>query len=216
MDKFGLIGCGIAHSASPALFKKAYGGRWDYDLIDEKDFDTAMNRFLDGPYKAVNVTSPFKADAAIRALRKSQEVEICGVANILVKEDTMVKAYNSDYLGMLKLLEVYEGNVSVIGFGGAGKAALAAASAAGRKTRFFHHNEIEDGVEDDIIIYTLPCSASGYTKMQARVLIESNYKDPVCRNLEGVQWYVPGEDWLQAQAITGYPIMTGENVEFQL
>ncbi|MCQ2158256.1 MAG: hypothetical protein MJY43_00305 [Bacteroidales bacterium] len=214
MDRFALIGSDIGHSESPELFRKAYGGRWKYDLIDEKDFDKALSIFTEGPYKAANVTSPFKTDAAAAADWKSAEVTACGAANILMKEDGILKAFNSDFLAISRLLSVYEGNVSVIGFGGAGKAAAAAAADAGRRVRIFHHDEIEDPVEDEIIIYTLPCAVPGYRNLQARVLIESNYKDPVCTDLDGVQWYVPGKDWLLAQAVTGYPLMTGEQTEF--
>lgn len=214
MDKFALIGYDISHSGSPELFRRAYGGRWEYDLIDEKDFDKALSRFIGGPYKAANVTSPFKMHAAALADWKSKEVAACGAANILVKDNGILKAYNSDYLAISRLLGVYEGSVSVIGFGGAGRAAGAAAADAGRRVRIFHHDEIEDQVEDEIIIYTLPCAAPGYRNLSARVLIESNYRDPVCADLEGVQWYVPGKDWLLFQAVTGYPLMTGEQTEF--
>ena len=39
MKKFGLIGHPIAHSLSPALFKAAYNGRYQYDLIEGEEFE---------------------------------------------------------------------------------------------------------------------------------------------------------------------------------
>ena len=63
MIKFGLIGHPIGHSASPALFAKAYGGRWQYDLIEGEDFEASWQRFLD-EYQAINITAPFKETAS--------------------------------------------------------------------------------------------------------------------------------------------------------
>ena len=71
MKKFGLIGCPIAHSMSPALFKAAYDGAYDYDLI-EGEFDDVYLRFLN-EYDAINVTAPFKEIACSKAQVLSPE-----------------------------------------------------------------------------------------------------------------------------------------------
>ena len=103
MKKFGLIGHPIGHSASPALFAKAYGGRWQYDLIEGEDFEASWQRFLD-EYQAINITTPFKEPAF-------RKVDVCampelGAINIAVKEaDGKIHGYNSDYLGVLKVLQ---------------------------------------------------------------------------------------------------------------
>ena len=106
--KFGLIGYPIAHSQSPELFRKAYGGRYAYDLIEEADFYRAWQRFLDG-YDAVNVTAPFKEPALRRADLPAPECLKIGATNLLVKTPEGVKAWNSDYLGVLELLRVQAG-----------------------------------------------------------------------------------------------------------
>ena len=72
MIKFGLIGHPIEHSASPALFAKAYGGRWQYDLIEGEDFEASWQRFLD-EYQAINITAPFK-EAAFRKVAVNQMI----------------------------------------------------------------------------------------------------------------------------------------------
>ena len=211
MDRFGLIGYPIAHSLSPELFRKAYGGRWEYELIEEQDFDRAWERFCDGPYKAVNVTAPFKTEAAMRADIKSPEVLKTGAANILLKTDMGIKAFNSDYLGLIGLLPDSAGKTAaVIGMGGAGRAAAAAAADKGFKLSTFHHDGISEGVEADLIIYTLPCRVPGADRLISHILIEANYKDPC---LEGHEGYIPGTDWLKAQADAGFFIMTGEKPE---
>ena len=208
MDKFGLIGHPIAHSLSPALFTAAYGGKYVYDLIETPDFDEAWRRFLAG-YKAINVTAPFKGDAFARVDWRSPECERAGATNLVVKTPEGTKAYNSDYRGVKALLEPLGcRSAAVIGFGGAGKAALAAAEDLGLDTRLYRHAEVAGGVQADVIIYTLPRAVvEGIDRLDCAHLLEANYKDPC---LAGRPGYIPGSAWLLMQAVTGYALMTGE------
>jgi len=223
--RFGLIGFPAAHSLSPGLFREFCGGRWEYDIIETPSFDEAWSIFVDGPYKAVNVTAPFKEQAFQRADIKSPECRRIKAANILVKTPSGITAHNSDYLAVRELLAFYSPkirpdifdtesstgqstsrlSIAVIGFGGAGKAALAAAEEfttdtfSGKDTagdaeqkkkrhpnfgtvRLFRHNEISEGVKADIIIYTLPKAVPGIDRLDCSVLIEANYKDPCLSN----------------------------------
>lgn len=207
MDKFGLIGHPIAHSLSPALFTAAYGGKYVYDLIGTPDFDEAWRRFLAG-YKAINVTAPFKGDAFARVDWKSPECERVGATNLVVKTPEGTKAYNSDYRGVKALLEPLDcRTAAVVGYGGAGKAALAAAEDLGLDTRLYRHAEVAGGVQADVIIYTLPRAVEGIGRLDCAHLLEANYKDPC---LAGRPGYIPGSAWLLMQAVTGYALMTGE------
>ena len=207
MDRFGLIGHPIAHSLSPALFRAAYGGKYTYDLIETPDFEEAWARFLAG-YKAINVTAPFKGNAFERADWKSPECARSGATNLVVKTPEGLKAYNSDYLGVRALLEpLARGTAAVIGFGGAGKAALAAAEDLGFDTRLYRHTEIAQGVSADVIVYTLPRFAEGADRLECAHLLEANYKDPC---LTGHPGYIPGTAWHLMQAVLGYALMTGE------
>ena len=207
MDKFGLIGHPIAHSLSPALFTAAYGGRYVYDLIETPDFDEAWRRFLAG-YRAINVTAPFKGDAFARVDWRSPECERAGATNLVVKTPEGTKAYNSDYRGVKALLAPLGcRSAAVVGYGGAGKAALAAAEDLGLDTRLYRHAEVAGGVQADVIIYTLPRAVEGIDRLDCVHLLEANYKDPC---LAGRPGYIPGSSWLLMQAVTGYALMTGE------
>ena len=207
MDKFGLIGHPIAHSLSPALFTAAYGGRYVYDLIETPDFDEAWRRFLAG-YRAINVTAPFKGDAFARVDWRSPECERAGATNLVVKTPEGTKAYNSDYRGVKALLAPLGcRSAAVVGYGGAGKAALAAAEDLGLDTRLYRHAEVAGGVRADVIIYTLPRAVEGIDRLDCAHLLEANYKDPC---LAGRPGYIPGSSWLLMQAVTGYALMTGE------
>ena len=207
MDKFGLIGHPIARSLSPRLFTAAYSGKYAYELIQTEDFGLAWQTFLSG-YRAINVTAPFKVNAYGCADKISRECELCGATHLCVKSADGISAYNSDYRGVRALLESEpKGSAAVIGFGGAGKAALAAVRELGFDTRLYRHDEIAGGVEADVIVYALPRAAEGIDKLKCRTLLEANYKDPCLRNHEG---YIPGTRWLLMQAVTGYGLMTGE------
>ena len=244
--KYGLIGYPIAHSGSPVLFRKAYGGKWAYELIETPSFEEAWERFMAG-YDAVNVTAPFKENAAARADILSPEVQSIGAANILVKTRCGVKAFNSDYLGVRMLLDeilekkprAADQRVVVVGYGGAGKAAAAAARDWGCDTivcnRSDHGNpairplsELPD-IEADLVIYTLPMripemeaylqNARAGALKAPKALLEANYRDPVLSPESGCILptgcrYIPGERWLLAQAVTGYEILTGEKPSF--
>lgn len=208
MDRFGLIGHPIEHSLSPRLFSAAFAGRYPYDLIITPDFSVAWERFLTG-YKAINVTAPFKTDAFTAADWRSPECSRCKATNLCVNTDDGVKAYNSDYLAVRAILEQNGGkSVAVIGFGGAGKAALAAAEDLGLETRLYRHNELAGTkVSADIVVYTLPKAVDGIKDIECASLLEANYKDPCMGWHEG---YIPGTHWHLLQAVLGYSIMTGE------
>lgn len=207
MDRFGLIGHPIAHSLSPALFTAAYGGKYPYDLIETPDFEEAWARFL-ADYRAINVTAPFKGDAFARVDWRSPECERVGATNLVVKTPEGTKAYNSDYRGVKALLAPLGcRSAAVIGYGGAGKAALAAAEDLGLDTRLYRHAELAGGACADVIIYTLPRFVEGADRLDCAHLLEANYKDPC---LAGRPGYIPGSAWLLAQAVTGYALMTGE------
>ena len=101
--KFGLIGHPIAHSLSPTLFKAGYAGRYPYDLIETPDFEEAYQIFLN-EYDGINVTAPFKELALKKADIISEECNLVGATNLLIKTPEGVKAHNSDYLGVREWL----------------------------------------------------------------------------------------------------------------
>ena len=101
---FGIIGAPVKGSMSPRLFTAAYGGRYPYDLIEEDDFNKAWARFL-AEYDGINITAPFKAQAAAAADIRSSEVVRIGAANLAVKTTEGIKAYNTDYEGVRRALQ---------------------------------------------------------------------------------------------------------------
>lgn len=136
---FGLIGHPISHSQSPALFYQYHPGTQDtYDLIETPDFDEAISIFRDR-YDAINITAPFKERGFLVADTLERDCELCGATNLLKKEGTLIKGYNTDIDGVYRTIAAHSGNAQygksalIIGCGGAGKAAAIAMAKLGCK-----------------------------------------------------------------------------------
>lgn len=230
--KFGLIGYPVSHSKSPELFRKAFPGTSStYTLVETPDFEQAMAIFRKD-FDAVNVTAPFKEKAFLAADEADTVTSMIGASNLLVKKGGRIKAYNTDFWAVQHILreEAVPGDelaTLVVGCGGAGKAAAMAASDVGRSVIVANRNferaedfcrrsgsmsairleEIPDVVSRcSFVIYTLPLlikEASSFQNDDSFVVVEANYKDPVISSPR----YVPGEVWLEKQAVASFSIM---------
>lgn len=146
MKKFGLIGHPIAHSLSPALFKAAYNGRYQYDLIEGEEFEKSYQKFID-EYEGINVTAPFKEMAYKKAVCHSSGCLATGAANILIKNvNGQIEASNSDITGVIGALssnaDLRQTNTKalVVGCGGAAMAAAYALCSLGYSTTIINRN----------------------------------------------------------------------------
>ena len=241
--RFGLIGHPIAHSLSPALFKAGYEGRYPYELIEGENFEESYRKFLE-EYDGINVTAPFKELAFAKADILSPECESVGATNLLVKTPLGVKAFNSDFLGVRMWLEEVAAevltekiSVLIVGLGGAGKAAAAAAESLGMKVVRMNRTVRDEKTrplddfkecfkEADIIIYNIPTAIQALNELtdkdfkpgKPKFILEANYKDPSfgkeilakMQTANPLARYTGGKTWLLYQAVTGYEIFTGE------
>lgn len=246
MERFGLIGHPIAHSGSPALFREYYGDAFPYDLIEGDVFEESWQRFLEG-YRAINITAPFK-EVAFRKVCADGMVDPSvlpiGAINIAVKgADGVIRGYNSDYLGVRAILEEKGfgkgSRVLIVGWGGAGKAAAAAARTLGcsvtvcnrtlpkQSAASSRHDRLQPAIrplddipalaqETDLLIYTLPVAIPQLAGLTFPAILEANYHTPclgpsavISSGKSPFSGYIPGVEWLRAQARTGYPLMTG-------
>ena len=249
--KFGLIGHPIEHSLSPALFKAGYGGMYPYDLIITEDFEEAYRRFLD-EYDGINVTAPFKELALRKADIVSEECRLVGATNLLIKTPEGIAAYNSDFRGLIAIfkglkgdekrtpfhpLSDHEKTILIVGAGGAGKAAKAAAEAMGYETTVINRTQYspeikalssftEEFKKADIVIYNLPVRIPEIDMLtkadlcpgKEKVILEANYRNPSFDNgsiqrmvtMNPLIRYIDGREWLLQQAVTGYELFTGK------
>jgi shikimate dehydrogenase len=132
MINLGLIGKYIQNSQAPNLFKKLsqdFDLPLTYELFDLKDNDNInfrdyikniKNKKIDG----LNVTFPFKEEAAKLSDIKGEEVELTKSSNLLIFKNK-ITARNTDLLGFEKLLNFHFDkkfkNILVIGAGGVGR-----------------------------------------------------------------------------------------------
>ncbi len=123
--------------------------------------------------------------------------------------------------------------ILIVGLGGAGKAAAAAAESLGmevirmnRTVKDYHTlplNEFRKYFrEADIIIYNIPTAIpelkeladSDFNTDRPKYILEANYKDPslgkILKPFGSKSIYTGGKTWLLYQAMTGYEILTGE------
>ncbi len=132
--------------------------------------------------------------------------------------------------------------VLIVGLGGAGKAAAAAAESLGmevirmnRTVRDEYTRPLSDFREcfreADIIIYNIPAAIpeleeltdSDFTPGRAKHIMEANYRNPsfgegLIRKMKAsnpLAEYTGGKTWLLYQAVTGYEIFTGEKPDLQ-
>ena len=132
--RFGLVGRKLGHSFSPLIHERL--GSAPYGLIELEPEEVA-GFFASDKWDGLNVTIPYKRDAAAAACERSPRVEALGVANTLVRlEDGRIMAENTDVLGFNAMLaehtrrefgappaEVFAGKKAlVLGTGGAAQA----------------------------------------------------------------------------------------------
>ena len=143
---FGLLGRKLGHSWSPQIH--AEFGSVPYEL-HELEPDELEGFIRDGAWRGLNVTIPYKLEAARLADERSSRVERLGAANTLVRRaDGTVFADNTDVLGFAWMLERFcktrlaaaasevlaNEKALVLGSGGASKAVVAALEDAGART----------------------------------------------------------------------------------
>ena len=130
----------------------------------------------------------------------------------------------------------------IVGLGGAGKAAAAAAESLGMEVIRMNRT-IRDGQtrplsdfrecfrEADIIIYNIPAAIpemneltdSDFTPGRPKHIMEANYRNPSfdenlikkMKEANPLAEYTGGRTWLLYQALTGYEIFTGEKPDLE-
>ncbi|AJC90398.1 shikimate dehydrogenase [Campylobacter subantarcticus LMG 24377] len=125
MKIFAVIGDPIMHSKSPRMHNNALqvlkeGAVYTrYHLKDKTKLKEIVQK-LDG----ANITIPFKEVACEIADFKDESVMHIGSANTLLNKDNKIYAYNTDYLGFLKVIEDFSfiKNALILGAGGTAKA----------------------------------------------------------------------------------------------
>lgn len=134
-DQYAVIGAPIAQSKSP-LIHSTFAELTGQDLVYGKieglpgGFDTAVDAFRVARGRGLNVTAPFKLDAAAYATQASERVKLSGAANAMKFDGDQVLAENFDGIGLVRdvthnLFYPLKGKrVLLLGAGGAARGAL--------------------------------------------------------------------------------------------
>jgi shikimate dehydrogenase len=134
--KFAVYGNPIKHSKSPLIhtaFAAQFGHRIEYRAVRVElgDFERSARAFFERGGAGLNVTVPFKPEAAVFADRLSHRARRAGAANTLhPAEDGAILGDNTDGLGLVRDMVVNLGwavqgaRVLVLGAGGAARGVL--------------------------------------------------------------------------------------------
>ena len=131
-DRYAVIGNPVAHSLSPeihARFARDCGQCLVYErlLAPLDGFEATVAAFREAGGRGLNVTVPFKREAAALADRPSERVRQAGAANTLGFDDDGIWADNTDGLGLVADLQGRLGialagaRIVLLGAGGAAR-----------------------------------------------------------------------------------------------
>lgn len=234
-NRFGLIGTGISHSKSPALFSAAYSDPvLSYVLIDEETFVDALRVVRSERIDGVNVTTPFKDEAFKKASERDPLSERIEASNLLLFENEKIICFNTDYYGVKDSISEFGNDdfkTLIIGCGGAGRAAAVAAIDCGHRVTIANRSiekatlfankigaasvelsEVSPILDEfHIIINTLSSKYTGvdFSLAAGKIIFDANY-NPLskCSGINPSNIYIPGEKWLINQAIPSFRIFT--------
>ncbi|HXX82724.1 MAG TPA: shikimate dehydrogenase [Casimicrobiaceae bacterium] len=134
-DRYALIGNPVAHSKSPMIhaeFAKQTGQDLSYEAIEAPvdGFKSTVDAFRAKGGRGVNVTLPFKLEAAEYATELSERARLAGAVNCMKFEDGSAVAENYDGMGLVNDIQRNLGfpmrgrRVLLLGAGGAARGAL--------------------------------------------------------------------------------------------
>jgi shikimate dehydrogenase len=144
---FALLGHPVSHTRSPGVYYGWMRSRVDrglymaLDIESESELAETVPALADSGFRGVNVTRPWKQAALELASRIGPGAGPCGCANVLTfTPGGGIEAENTDLAALLRrfreLVDAAEwdgSSVTVVGSGGAARAALAAARSLGAR-----------------------------------------------------------------------------------
>lgn len=243
MDLFAVTGRPILHSKSPSIYNACFRERSvsaRYSRLAADSAGEAMDLFLDIGLKGMNVTAPFKAEIIPCLQHLDAAAERIGSVNTIVREGTILKGYNTDYLGVSGALESRgidpRGKPClVLGAGGAGRAAVFALIQKGGLVTILNRNpekarlaaETIGGAAGSlrdldvhvgnarILVLTIPCDESILKASHlspGQVLLVADYKDTTYEPIAARKGlrHIRGEEWLKHQAIPALRLFLGD------
>lgn len=129
--RYAVIGNPIEHSRSPFIheqFARQLGIALDYEKIKAPvdGFAATVGQFFSGGGAGLNVTLPFKEQAAVLARRLGKRARLANAVNTLWMEQGLLHGCNTDGVGLLNDLQrlglaLQDKRILLVGAGGAAK-----------------------------------------------------------------------------------------------
>ena len=167
---YGLIGEKLGHSFSKEIHEIIAPYTYELKEIAPKDVDAFMT---ERPFKAINVTIPYKQTVIPYLTHISETAEKIGAVNVVVNKDGVLYGDNTDFAGICALIahagvDVSGKKVLVPGTGGTSKTARYAAeslgaakvlrvSRSGKEGALTYEEAYGQHADARVIINTTPC-----------------------------------------------------------
>ena len=241
--RLAVTGFPVLHSKSPDLFQllfQAAGQTASYCRLTARDAREAMKLYRALRLDGMNITTPFKQTIIPLLDDLTPDARAIGAVNTITRLGTRTIGHNTDVAGVANSLnshgiQVAGKRVTVLGAGGAGRAAVRSLSLGGasitvvNRTRekalklAEHFGCRAEPIENlnrimrdtDILISTI---SSGYTPVAQQwlrtgmVVLDANYRHSPLKELCAKRdlLYIPGETWLIHQALAAYSMFFGQ------
>jgi len=167
---FGLLGEKLGHSFSKEIHESINDYKYNLIEVSKDKFNSFMKQ---RNFKAINVTIPYKQSVIPFLSYIDPKAKQIGAVNTIVNKDNLLYGYNTDYLGLKKLIEknnidFKNKKVLILGTGGTSKTAFILSKDLGcsqvntvsrtKKENVITYEEAVTIYNDaDIIINTTPC-----------------------------------------------------------
>ena len=167
---FGLLGEKLGHSFSKEIHESINDYKYNLIEVSKDNFDKFM---VDRNFNAINVTIPYKEMVIPYLSYIDPKAKEIGAVNTIVNNNNQLFGYNTDYLGLKKLIEknniIFENKkVLILGTGGTSKTAYILSKDLGCKEvvkvsrkqseSTITYDEAKNKFNDaNIIINTTPC-----------------------------------------------------------
>ena len=167
---FGLLGEKLGHSFSKEIHESINDYKYNLIEVSKDNFNSFMEQ---RNFKAINVTIPYKQSVMPYLSYIDPKAKEIGAVNTIVNKDNLLYGYNTDYLGLKKLIEKNNINfenkkVLILGTGGTSNTAFVLSKDLKAKTILKVSRKIANEVisyeeainkhnDCNIIINTTPC-----------------------------------------------------------
>ena len=242
---FAVAGNPVLHSKSPQLFNRSFSAakkKAVYTRIAAESASEAISLFKNIGLSGMNVTSPFKQDIMKELDELAPATQAIGAVNTVVKEEGLLKGYNTDHIGVTSSLKgrgliLKNQYCLVLGAGGAARAAAYGLVREGARVTLVNRTS-EKAVR---AANTLGCQAAPLDELgsllnktkivvsalaprinpiqkewlsPSHVILDANYPHSPLIVLARTLGcrVIRGEDWLLNQAIPVYKLFTGKNI----